>query len=191
MEEENECASVTRMISSVSACFSVSMCGRSIRCDRRRRGLRTPGGRLGAICAIFSFTRRSPACAFSPVRITTVPPTTSRPSTSSAPRRKSPPISTPSDVPQVDGRALRSISTIFSRSARSSPVRRRAQRIPSRSPRCLSADVQIAAARRHHAHRSATRAARIFCESDFDLILPHESAECSRLRPRPAPHSSW
>jgi hypothetical protein len=54
----------------------------------------TPGGRLGAIWAIFSFTRSITALAFSPVRMTTVPPTASWPFKSSAPRRKSPPICT-------------------------------------------------------------------------------------------------
>ena len=47
---------------------------------------------VGLICTIFAFTRSMTALAFSPVRITTVPPTASVPFKSSAPRRKSPPI---------------------------------------------------------------------------------------------------
>ena len=51
-----------------------------------------PGGRLGDISAIFALTASMTALAFSPVRMTTMPPTTSWPSISRAPRRKSPPI---------------------------------------------------------------------------------------------------
>ena len=76
-----------------------------------------PAGRLGAMRAISSFTALITACAFSPVRMTTTPPTTSWPFTSSAPRRKSPPTSMRATSRRKIGVPSRSRRTTCSRSA--------------------------------------------------------------------------
>ena len=143
----------------------------------------TPGGRLGAICAIFSFTRWMTAMAFSPVRMTTMPPTTSRPLTSSAPRRKSPPICTVGDVAQIDRRAvLARTARCCSRSSRllTRPMPRTTNSIPFSSItlpptlRLLSRDGV------HHLAQESLRPPHL-PGVHFDLILPHEAADARDL----------
>ena len=87
-------ALTTRLIS-ISFSFRVAM-ARRIRSERSYTGMmRIPGGRDGVISLNFSLTRSITASAFSPYRMTTMPPTTSPlPSSSATPRRMSGPIVT-------------------------------------------------------------------------------------------------
>ena len=85
----------TTMTSSVSLSFRVPT-ARSMRSERSYVVTTlTPGGSDGSISFSFSLTRSITASAFSPLRITTMPPTTSPfPSRSVTPRRISGPRET-------------------------------------------------------------------------------------------------
>ena len=74
-----------------------------------------PGGRPGVISTIFCFTRSMTAFAFSPYRMTTIPPTTCPfPSFSMEPRRISPPSCTVPMLRMVTGTPFGPVPTTIS-----------------------------------------------------------------------------
>ena len=110
--------SATMMLSSSSFSRSVAM-ARSIRSLRSYTGvMTTPGGNPLRTCASLAFTRSIVVSAFSPKRITTMPPTASpRPSRSAMPRRTAGPIVTrPNSATRTGVPAAVAPTTTFSMS---------------------------------------------------------------------------